>query len=55
MDLPTTFILKIYRGTPGKQYWENFELPYILGRMLLVLLWKLKSILLMFLEKRWTL
>lgn len=22
-----TFILKIYRGTPGKQYWEEFELP----------------------------
>lgn len=21
-----TFILKIYRGTPGKQYWEEFEL-----------------------------
>lgn len=26
MDLPKTFILKIYRGTPGKQYWESFEL-----------------------------
>ena len=27
-----TFILKIYRGTPDKQYWEEFELelkPYI--------------------------
>lgn len=27
-----TFILKIYRGNPGKQYWEEFELelvPYI--------------------------
>lgn len=23
-----TFILKIYRGSPGKQYWEEFELPY---------------------------
>lgn len=22
-----TFVLKIYRGTPGKQYWEEFELP----------------------------
>lgn len=22
-----TYILKIYRGTPGKQYWEEFELP----------------------------
>lgn len=22
-----TFILKIYRGHPGKQYWEEFELP----------------------------
>ncbi|EPP36182.1 Fumarate reductase iron-sulfur subunit [Chlamydia avium] len=27
MDLPETFILKIYRGTPGKQYWDSFELP----------------------------
>lgn len=26
MDIPETFILKIYRGTPGKQYWESFEL-----------------------------
>lgn len=23
----TTFILRIYRGTPGHQYWEEFELP----------------------------
>lgn len=23
----TTYILKIFRGTPGKQYWEEFELP----------------------------
>jgi succinate dehydrogenase / fumarate reductase iron-sulfur subunit len=22
-----TFVLKIYRGNPGKQYWEEFELP----------------------------
>lgn len=22
-----TYILKIYRGTPGKQYWQEFELP----------------------------
>ncbi|MCB1181395.1 MAG: succinate dehydrogenase iron-sulfur subunit [Chlamydiia bacterium] len=22
-----TYILKIYRGLPGKQYWEEFELP----------------------------
>ncbi len=22
-----TFILKIFRGAPGKQYWEEFELP----------------------------
>lgn len=22
-----TYILKIYRGNPGKQYWEEFELP----------------------------
>lgn len=21
------YVLKIYRGTPGKQYWEEFELP----------------------------
>jgi len=29
---PKTFILKIYRGTPEKQYWEEFELvlsPYL--------------------------
>lgn len=25
-DLPQTFILKIYRGIPGNQYWEEFEL-----------------------------
>jgi succinate dehydrogenase / fumarate reductase, iron-sulfur subunit len=24
--MPTTYILKIYRGTPGNQYWEEFEL-----------------------------
>ncbi len=23
-----TYILRIYRGQPGKQYWEEFELPY---------------------------
>lgn len=23
-----TFILKIYRGSPGNQYWEEFELPF---------------------------
>lgn len=23
-----TFYLKIYRGTPGHQYWETFELPF---------------------------
>lgn len=23
-----TYILKIYRGRPGKQYWEEFELPF---------------------------
>lgn len=22
-----TFILKVYRGTPGNQYWEEFEVP----------------------------
>lgn len=22
-----TYVLKIYRGNPGKQYWEEFELP----------------------------
>src|ERR1700730_7657205 len=24
--MPDTYILKIYRGSPGKQYWEEFEL-----------------------------
>lgn len=24
-----TFILKIYRGHPGKRYWEEFELPLV--------------------------
>lgn len=24
-----TYILKIYRGTPGKQHWEEFELPLV--------------------------
>lgn len=24
-----TYILKIYRGSPGKQYWEEFELPLV--------------------------
>ena len=28
MDDPKTFVLKIYRGSPGKQYWEEFELPF---------------------------
>jgi succinate dehydrogenase / fumarate reductase iron-sulfur subunit len=23
-----TYILKVYRGTPGHQYWEEFELPF---------------------------
>jgi succinate dehydrogenase / fumarate reductase iron-sulfur subunit len=23
-----SYILKIYRGSPGKQYWEEFELPF---------------------------
>lgn len=23
-----TFTLKVYRGSPGKQYWEEFSLPY---------------------------
>jgi succinate dehydrogenase / fumarate reductase iron-sulfur subunit len=26
MNMSETFILKIYRGNPGKQYWEEFEL-----------------------------
>lgn len=26
-----TFILKIYRGSPGKQYWEEFEFPHASG------------------------
>jgi len=25
--MSSTFVLKIYRGNPGKQYWEEFELP----------------------------
>lgn len=25
--MSNTYILKIYRGNPGKQYWEEFELP----------------------------
>lgn len=25
--METTYTLKIFRGTPGKQYWEEFELP----------------------------
>lgn len=25
-DKKNTFILKVYRGSPGKQYWEEFEL-----------------------------
>ncbi len=32
MEEVKTFILKIYRGTPGNQYWEEFELelkPYL--------------------------
>ncbi|MBI3236601.1 MAG: succinate dehydrogenase iron-sulfur subunit [Chlamydiales bacterium] len=32
MPVSQTFILKIYRGTPEKQYWEEFELeltPYL--------------------------
>ncbi len=24
-----TYILKIYRGNPGRQYWEEFQLPYV--------------------------
>lgn len=27
MSVQKTYILKIYRGVPGKQYWEEFELP----------------------------
>lgn len=27
----SSFILKIYRGTPGQQYWEEFELPLLPG------------------------
>lgn len=26
-----TYILKIYRGSPGNQYWEEFELPMVEG------------------------
>lgn len=28
MTKPSTYILKIYRGSPGKQYWEEFELEH---------------------------
>lgn len=28
MDNLKSFILRIYRGNPEKQYWEEFELPY---------------------------
>jgi succinate dehydrogenase / fumarate reductase iron-sulfur subunit len=28
MEKPTSFILKIFRGNPENQYWEEFELPY---------------------------
>src|ERR1700730_16019248 len=28
METPKTYILNIYRGSPGSQYWEEFELPY---------------------------
>lgn len=29
MSEPSTYVLKIFRGSPGKQYWEEFELPLI--------------------------
>lgn len=28
METPRSYILRIYRGNPGKQYWEEFELPF---------------------------
>lgn len=28
MDDPKSYVLKIYRGNPGNQYWEEFELPF---------------------------
>ncbi len=28
MNAKKSYILKIFRGHPGKQYWEEFELPY---------------------------
>lgn len=31
MNIPKSFILKIYRGEPGNQYWEYFELPFHKG------------------------
>lgn len=31
MNNPKTYILKIYRGSPSNQYWEEFELPYDSG------------------------
>lgn len=27
--MPQTYILKIFRGSPGKQYWQEFELPLV--------------------------
>ncbi len=27
--MTNTYVLKIYRGSPGKQYWEEFELPVV--------------------------
>src|SRR5258708_5176209 len=27
--MANTYILKIYRGSPGKQYWQEFELPLL--------------------------
>src|ERR1700733_7829280 len=28
-DMTDTYILKVYRGNPGKQYWEEFELKLV--------------------------
>jgi succinate dehydrogenase / fumarate reductase, iron-sulfur subunit len=37
------FILKVYRGTPGKQFWEEFELPIIPGMTLIAALMRIRK------------
>lgn len=38
-----TFLLKVYRGRPGKQYWEEFELPVTPGMNLIVALMQIRK------------